>query len=139
MTATDLPLRLASAFERADIAALVSLYADDATFHHPFFPEGLRGREAIAAAEGPLFEAFSDIRYTIHKVVEEPGRLAIEWSVQATHTAPMPLPDGSSLPTTGITIAQPGCEVLYLDADGLIAEDFRYQDAVGMLAQLGLA
>jgi len=58
--------------------------------------------------------------------------------VDATNTGDLPLPDGSTLPATGRRISLPGLDVVYLDADGLIAEGHRYQDAAGFMAQLGL-
>ena len=58
--------------------------------------------------------------------------------MDATNTGDLPLPDGSTLPAMDRRISLPGLDVVYLDADGLIAEGHRYQDAAGFMAQLGL-
>jgi Ketosteroid isomerase-related protein len=138
MSAQELATRFAEAFERQDPAGLVSLYAEDATVSHPFFPGGLRGRDAILAAEKPLFDAFAEITMQVVSVTESDGKVALEWCVDATNTGDLPLPDGSTLPATGRRISLPGLDVVYLDADGLIAEGHRYQDAASFMAQLGL-
>jgi steroid delta-isomerase-like uncharacterized protein len=138
MSAQELATRFAEAFERGDAAGLVALYAEDATVSHPFFPDGVRGREAILANEKPMFDAFSEISVRVMSVTEEGRKVALEWCVDATHTAELALPDGGTVPPTGRRISQPGVDVFYLDDDGLIAEGHRYQDGVGFMAQLGL-
>lgn len=97
MSAQELATRFAEAFEQQDPAGLASLYAEDATVTHPFFPGGLHGREAVLAAEKPLFEAFSEITFQVMSVTGAGSKVAIEWCVDATNTGDMPLPDGSTL------------------------------------------
>lgn len=138
MNGQEIATRFLEAFDRRDPAGLASLYAEDATMTHPFFPEGVRGRDAILANEKPLFDAFSEISTKMVSVTESGNKVALEWCVDATHTSGLPLPDGSVLPATGRRISQPGVDVFYLDADGLIAEGHRYQDGAGFMAQLGL-
>jgi steroid delta-isomerase-like uncharacterized protein len=138
MSAQALATRFAAAFNSGDPENLALLYAPDAVAYHPFFPEGMRGREAILRSERGLFEAFSDITATVHTVIEDGRKVALEWEVQATHTGELPLPDGGVVAPTGKRISQPGVEVFYLDEDGLIAEGHRYQDGAGFMAQLGL-
>lgn len=138
MSAQELATRFAEAMESGDPAAVGSLYAEDATFDHPFFPERVHGRDQIVAHEKPLFDAFSEIVVEIVSVTGSGHAVAFEWTVDATNTGALPLPDGSTMPATGRRIRLPGVDVCYLDDDGLIAEGHRYQDAASFLAQLGL-
>ncbi|MDN5860661.1 MAG: ester cyclase [Pseudonocardia sp.] len=139
MSGQELATRFAEAMAAGDPAALGSLYAQDATFDHVMFPERVHGRDRIVAAETPLFEAFSDISVQVRSVTGSDRKVAFEWSVDATNTGPLPLPDGGTLPATGRRISLPGLDVAYLDDDGLIAEGHRYQDVASFMAQLGLA
>jgi steroid delta-isomerase-like uncharacterized protein len=139
MTAlTDLTDRILDAYNRADIDAIGDCYAPDAVQVHPFFPGGNHGRDAIRAAERPMFTAFSDIDWELERTIEQGDWGVVESVVSATHTAALPTPDGASVPATNRRITLPLVNVVRLDHDGLIAEEHRYLDVAGMLGQLGL-
>lgn len=139
MTAlTDLTDKLMKAYNSADVAALADCYAPDAVQQHPFFPGGNQGRDAIQAAEGGMFAAFSDIDWQLVRTIGDGDWGAIETVVSATNTAPMPTPDGNVIPATDKRVTIPLVNVVRLDRAGLIAEEHRYMDVAGMMAQLGL-
>lgn len=130
--------RLRKAFTDLDLDGWAGAYAEEATLHHPMLGD-VSGREAIRAAESPLFEAFSDGGVELIRLVEQGDRLACEWVVTATNTGPLPLPGGGTVPATGRSVRLPVLDMLRLDADGRIAEDHRYYDMVTFSQQLGLA
>ena len=109
MSGQELVSRFAAAFEAGDAAGLGSLYAEDATFDHPFFGH-ITGRDVIVAHETPMFDAFTEISIAVHSVSQDGNKVAWEWTVDATHTGAMPLPDGGVVQPTGIRISQPGVD-----------------------------
>jgi len=125
------------AWNSGDVRRIVELYAPDAVVHHPFSPAPLRGREAIAALESGLFSAFSDIAWRVESSVEQGQRVAIEFSVAATNTGPLPTPKGA-VPATGRRIEVRGASFVTLSPGGAVTEERRYFDVAGMFAQLGL-
>jgi len=56
---------------------------------------------------------------------------------RATHTQPLPLPDGSTLPPTGKRIERRFIEV-WRYKDGQLVSLHNYGDSLGLLQQLGL-
>ena len=138
-TATTLAQRIIDAFNTGDVDAFAACFAPDAVQVHPFFPEPLRGREAIRAAEGALFAAFEHISMDVSNVVEAGNQVAMELAVTATNTKPLPLPDGTKMPATGKTVQLTMSAFLTLDHAGQIVEAHRYQDNLAFMRQLGIA
>ena len=135
--ATDMADRIARAFKGDGASAFAACFAEDGVQVHPMLGRQ-EGRAAIEAGEGAMFAAFDDIDFTVENVVDGGEWAAIEFSVAATHTKPLTLPDGAEVPPTGIRIELPGCEVFSVGPDGLITEAHRYQDGMSFMAQLGL-
>jgi steroid delta-isomerase-like uncharacterized protein len=138
-TGTDLAQRIADAFNAGDVDAFAACFAPGAVQIHPFFPEPLRGREAIRAAEGAMFAAFEAISMDVLSVVDSGSRVAMELAVRATNTKPLAMPDGATLPPTGRSVDLTMSAFLTLDEDGQIVEAHRYQDNLAFMRQLGLA
>jgi steroid delta-isomerase-like uncharacterized protein len=134
---TELVGRIEKAFAAGDVDAFAACYAEDAVHVHPFFPAPNRGRQSIRAAEAGLFAAFDRITLEARNVVEGQGWSAIEWRVTARHCAPVPLPDGRSVPASGRTIDLPMVSVVRLDAAGDIAEEHRYLDGLAFMQAIG--
>ena len=137
--ATDLADRIAEAFNRADPAAFAACFAEDAVQHHPFFPQPNVGRDAVLRAESGMFESFDQITFKAERVIDGDPWAALEFRVSARHSAPLPMPDGNSVPATGRTVDLQLASVVRIDANGLIAEEHRYMDNLSFLRQLGLA
>ena len=135
---TDIADRIAAAFNAGDVTAFAACFAEDGVQTHPFFPEPLRGRAAIEAAESTLFASFDEISMTVLSVVQTGDLVAMEVNVKATHTSPLPLPDGSQLPATGERVDLVMAAFVRLDAHGQIVEAHRYQDNLAFLRALGV-
>ncbi len=131
--------RMAAAFNASDVDAFADCFAADAVQYHPFFPEPMRGRDAIRAAEGSLFASFEQVNASATRVLSEADWVAVEFAVSAVNTKPIAMPDGTTIPATGRTVNLTMAAFLRLDADGQIVEANRYQDNLGFLRALGLA
>lgn len=131
--------RLSAAFNSGDAANIAACYCSDATQVHVMLGTNT-GRAAIQAAEAPMFKAFSNTSWKADKLVESAdGKWhAVEWTVSATNSGPLATPAGE-LPATGRAISLSGASLVRLGDDGLIAEERRYFDTMGMLKQLGIA
>lgn len=131
--------KLTAAWNGQNVGSVVALYSPDGALHHPMVgPDPLRGREAIAAFETPMFAAFSAIEWKALRTVSQGDTVAVEYLVSATNTGTLQSPKGP-VPPTGRRIHIRGASMLRLAPDGTIAEERRYFDAMGMMAQLGLA
>ena len=100
-TGTTLSQRIVDAFNSGDVDAFAACFAPDAVQLHPFFPEPLRGREAIRAAEGGMFSAFDHISMDVLSVLESGNHVAVELRVRATNSSPLPMPGGDDDPGDG--------------------------------------
>jgi hypothetical protein len=139
-TATDWADRVAAAFEGPDGArAFAQLFTEDAVQHHHFFPTPHKGRAEIEAAETAMFAGFSDIEFTVDRVIDGgDGWACLVFTVAATNTADLTMPDGNVVPATGRRVVLPGTSVVHLTEDGLADEETRIQDGMQFMAQLGL-
>lgn len=138
MDAAEVLRRYAEAFGRGDVSGLARLYAEKTRYEQPFLPEPITEPGGVAAFESGMFSAFGDISVDIDWIVADGDRAAAGMVVHATHTGPMPTPDGSMIEATGRRITLPTAEYLLVDDAGLIVEHRRYLDGMGFMAQLGL-
>jgi ketosteroid isomerase-like protein len=126
----------AAATETKDFRAVAECYAHDAVAMTPDQGE-IRGGEAIANYLRQFSEAFPDIHYEpVDK--HEAGNVAIdEGYIIGTHTAPLPMPSGESIPPTGRQIRVRDCDVATVEG-GLVTSHNFYFDQMEFLGQLGL-
>jgi len=131
--------KLAAAWNAHQVGDVLALYTPDALLLHPMRGgEPARGRDAIAALEQPMFSAFSETEWKPLEVVRDGDRVVVEYLVKSKNTGPLPTPKGP-IPATGRTVHVHGMSILRIAPNGLIAEERRFFDALGMMAQLGLA
>jgi steroid delta-isomerase-like uncharacterized protein len=131
--------KLATAWNSQRAADVLSLYAADATMLHPMAgSDPLKGREAIAGFEQPMFAAFSKTEWKAIDSFAVGDRVAVSYVITSTNTGTMQTPRGP-VPPTGKRIELRGASLLRISADGAILEEQRYFDALGFMAQLGLA
>jgi steroid delta-isomerase-like uncharacterized protein len=90
-----------------------------------------RGIAAYAALTDRLRAAFPDMQFTLQDVVASDDRVAVRWTMEATHRGPL-----VGIPATGKRVEQ-RANVIYRFEDGKIAEGWALVDQVGMLRQLG--
>jgi len=128
--------RITSALDAQDVEAAAECYATDAVAETPDQGQ-IRGREAIAEYFRQLADAFPDVRYEPQHG-HESGNVAIdEGYVVGTHTAPLSLPSGESVPATGKEIRVRSCDIVSVE-DGLATSHRFYFDQMEFLGQLGL-
>ena len=116
---------------------LKGLYAANATAETP--DQGtVSGPEAIAAWFEQFATAFPDASWeSTHK--HESGNVAIdEGYVVGTHTGPLPMPGGESVPATGRSVRVRGCDAATVE-NGRVTSHRFYFDQMELLEQLRLA
>jgi ketosteroid isomerase-like protein len=111
------------------------MYAPDSVAVTPDQGE-VRGREQIVQYLMQFADAFPDLRYeSLH--AHESGNTAIdEGFVVGTHTQPLPMPGGESLPPTGKQIRVRSVDVATVE-DGVVTSHRFYFDQMEFLGQLG--
>ena len=121
--------------EKGDVAGAVALVALGAEFTNPLgavpVPDGVR--EMLQG----YISAFPDNRYDIKNVLEVGDQVVMEGDWVGTHTGPLPLPGGQSLPATGRPVRAPFVTIFRI-REGRIFSHRSYWDLAGFLAQLGL-
>jgi steroid delta-isomerase-like uncharacterized protein len=131
--------RTLDAWNRRDVAAYTSSFAEDAVLHDPFFPEPTKGRDALAELAHGLWSSFSDVRWELNgPVIADGNRAAFVVAIQMTHDGPLPMPDGSVIDATGEKIAFDSAIFWTFDDDGLVVEERGHFDATAIALQLGL-
>ncbi len=137
MAAEDVVKKLADAFNKHDVNAMIACYASDVVAHDPFYPQPLKGKEALKKDAEDFLKAFPDIRFTMSNLMGKGDTAAVEVVVTGTHKGPLVGPQGT-IPATNKRITIRGAMFCRTNAQGLVAEETRYFDAAGMMAQLGL-
>lgn len=131
----DIVDKAVAAYNAGDIVTMCSAYAADATLTTP---DGtFAGRDAIVEQWTGEKAAFPDSALSVTLVVQDGDKLVSEWRWSGTNTGDLTLPDGSTLPATGKTVAITGMDVAEL-RDGEIASHRLYFDNMAAFAQLGL-
>jgi ketosteroid isomerase-like protein len=128
--------RVTAAVTSQDFEAAAACYAEDAVAVTPDQGE-IRGREAIVSYLKQQGDAFPDADYE-YVQKHESGNVAIdEGYFTGTHTAPLPLPSGETVPPTGKQIRVRACDLATVEG-GLITQHHFYFDQMEFLEQLGL-
>lgn len=134
-TGKDLWSELVIRYNQADWSGWVSLCSSDAVFIDGF--ARCEGPEEINAYLEVSGKAFPDGKLATSLMVEEGNTVVAEWTWTATHTGPLPMPDGSEIPATGKRVESPGVSVLTM-RDGKLASERDYSDSAPFMRQLGL-
>ena len=134
--ATEIVEQWWKTFEQGDFDALMKLVAPAAEIT---MPGGMRFRGP--AELRPVLEAyrrgFPDLRHEIVSVVESGDAIAIELLITMPHTGVFVTP-GGELPPTGKTVLLDACDVVRVDADGMVVSWHSYFDQASLMAQLEL-
>lgn len=126
-----------AAFNARDAEKFASCYAEDAVVVDPVSPEPLRGRGAVQEDVAAFLEALPDAAAELQEVLVDGSTVATRGVITGTQTGPMPTASGS-IPPTGRPVKVPISGFSHFDADGKIAEEYRYYDLAGMAEQLGV-
>ena len=128
---------LGEAYDAHDAEVFVAGMRPDVEFIVPD-AGALKGREQVKQYVQGFFDAFPDA--TLESVAKyEDGHTTIdEWIFRGTHTGPLALPDGETLPPTQKRVSVPGIDIETWDDDGMMIGDRAYFDQLEFLTQLGL-
>lgn len=127
--------RYVALYNAGDLDACMDLYSEDAV---QTMPDGtFEGRSAIRERLARDLKGFPDATYIVGSFVEQDNSFADEWTFVGTHTGPFLLPDGTTVPPTGIRVEIRGMEFVQL-RDGKIVIDNLYYDNLAALSRLGL-
>lgn len=126
--------RFRDAWERQDIKALMTCYADNCVVVSPIFNK-LTGKAQVEKAFVELFKAFRTQKVAVADMVisnEEPPRAVIVWDIQSSHIGEV-----FGMPPSGKQIQRTIAYILTLEG-GLISKETRIYDFTAMLIQLGV-
>lgn len=124
-------------FNRHEFDQVLQYVSEDAEIE--VYPQGLsfRGKEGfrqmMAHHKAPWPDGTVKV---INQLVGGEGIVA-ECTYHATHTAPLPMPDGSEVPATGKQVQLQFCEIWRMK-DGKIISLHQYADNLPLMMQLGL-
>jgi steroid delta-isomerase-like uncharacterized protein len=131
----DVIERYFAASEHGEVDTALATFAPGAEFMGPMgslpFPEGVR------TFLGSFASSFPNARFEVHHVIEAGDEVVVEGEWVGTHTGPLPLPDGSTLPATANKVRAPFV-TLFRVHEGQITSHRAYWDMAGFMAQLGL-
>ncbi|TML75995.1 MAG: ester cyclase [Actinobacteria bacterium] len=123
-------------WDAGDADAFAEFLADDVVWYDWTLPEPLHGKAAAKAYFAGLTTAFPDMRTkTVVAVIgDDAVATEVEWT--GTNTGPLAM-GGTELPPTGKTVTGRGSYIARV-RDGKVVEFRAYQDAIGLMGQLGL-
>jgi steroid delta-isomerase-like uncharacterized protein/uncharacterized protein (TIGR02246 family) len=133
---TDIAALTREAFRRRDAGDLdgfLELLHPDCTWTAP--GAALRGGGEIRAYVAPFYEAFSDGRHELAAVESAGERAYAQGCWRATHSGPLPTPQGE-VPPTGAPIELRFAIVVEAGEDGLVRSVDAYWDSLSLLEQL---
>jgi predicted ester cyclase len=120
-------------WNRRDAQALCHDHAEDGVIVSPMFAR-VQGRPQICGSYAALFTSFPDWQIRFEPPIVSGLRLAVYFSVAATHQG-----EFRGLAGTGRRCTFEGVSLLELGADLLIREERRFYDFTGLLMQLGVS
>lgn len=137
VTAREAADALGEAYDAHDVQRFVAGMRPDVVFVVPDAGE-LKGREQVAAYVQGFFDAFPDAELEPVAKYEDGNTTIDEWIFRGTHTGPLALPDGETVPPTMKRVSVPGLDIETWDDDGVLIGDRAYFDQLDFLTQLGL-
>jgi steroid delta-isomerase-like uncharacterized protein len=133
MTALEVAQRSIDAWNSHDADAIVTLYAEGATYHTPRVDHPLKGK-ALADFIKSVLTAYPDVRFEVISRGDTGGGLvATQLMLHGTHTGAFM--DGT--PPTGRTVTYPLASFAQIEGDKIRSEH-RYLDRQTEAEQLGL-
>jgi predicted ester cyclase len=118
---------------KGNLDALDEVYAPDVTIHRPPFPD-IKGLEAYKQYTISAREAYSNIQIEWEEMIGEGNTMACRYTARVKHTgvwSTLPVP-----PTVKELVIR-ACLFIHLKNDK-IAEEFWYDDYLGLHQQLGI-
>jgi steroid delta-isomerase-like uncharacterized protein len=125
-------VRHTAAWNRRDVEALCADHSENGVILSPMFAR-VEGGPQIRASYTALFTVFPDWQLGYEDPICEGSRVAIPFSVKATHKG-----EFMGLPGTGKRCEFEGVSLFRLDDDLRIREERRVYDFTGVLTRLGV-
>ncbi|MGH7687596.1 MAG: ester cyclase [Candidatus Dormibacteria bacterium] len=125
-----------NAYYAHDADAMMRSYADDAEVTLPGMPPA-QGKDAILAVWQMFWTAFPDEHATSIRHLVDGTTVVTEFTAEATHTGPLMMPTGDTLPPTGRRTVVRGCAVQEAVGDTMAKQTF-YFDNLEFMQQLGV-
>jgi steroid delta-isomerase-like uncharacterized protein len=117
-------------WNQGNLGTVDELFAAGYVLHDP--AQLIRGPEGFKAYVSAFRAAFPDMHATIESQIAEEDRVAMRFTVRATHTG-----EFQGLPPTGKQVMLTGIDIQRI-VDGKIVENWVNLDALGLLQQLGV-
>lgn len=128
-------LAMMNGFNAHDLTHWAASLADDYVGEYPG-ARGLKQEQAVMYNQA-FVVAFPDIHFDVHQVIPNGDTVAVHWTAQGTHTAPLATLAGQTLPATGKRAVISGMFLVTVK-DGSITRECTYWDQMELLGQLGL-
>ena len=122
----------ALAWNRHDTDTLCAHHAENGVVSSPMFAR-MQGRKEICPSYGALFAIFPDFHIEFGSPICEGARVAMPFSVNATHQG-----EFMGFAGTGRRCQFEGVSLYEIDEHGLIRDERRVYDFTGLLTQLGV-
>lgn len=126
----------AAVVEQHSLEAVVSHYADNAVVATPDAGD-VKGRKQITDYWRQFIDGFPDSKFQYISKLEAGNKAVDEGYFEGTHTKPLKLPTGETVPATGKHIKLRACDVATVE-NGKITEHHLYFDELDFMRQLGL-
>ena len=117
-------------WNQGNLGTVDELLATDYVLNDP--GQMVRGPEGFKAYVSAFRAAFPDMKATIEDQIAGDDRVAMRFTVQATHTG-----EFQGIPPTGKQVIMSGIDIQRI-VDGKIVENWVNLDALGLLQQLGV-
>lgn len=127
--------RQLAAMEARDLGAILDCFAQDAVIVDP--TGTYTGQEEVETYHRAIFEPFSDLRLEAEIRANDGATIVGEAVMSGTHSGPLPLPGGESLPPTGRRFSLRLVDVVTI-VEGRVARKDIYYDNLDFLRQLGV-
>jgi steroid delta-isomerase-like uncharacterized protein len=140
MGAADVYDKVVDCFNRHDLDGLVALGADDAVLSNPGMGRGVyEGPAGRAEYFRMAWQAFPDMKMQVTRCVESGDELAVEAEWTGTHSGPLPLAGGETLPATGRRVQARMAVFSSLRNGKVVRSEFYHSGgSLDVLNQLGL-
>ncbi|MGQ0670706.1 MAG: ester cyclase [Actinomycetota bacterium] len=118
-------------FNKHNLDTADELLADDFTDHDPF-PGQPNDKKGGIEGFRMMFEAFPDMKATVHDLIAEGDRIAIHSTTSGTHQG-----EFMGIAATGKRVEMGGIDIVRI-VDGKATEHWGIFDAMGVMQQLGV-
>ena len=114
------------------------LHAESIVEYSPRNPEPTKGIDAHRESIQGFINAFPDMQFKEEWTFGQGDWVCSIWTGTGTHTEPLEVPGGETIPATNKPVTFTLCGVSKIE-EGKVTEEHNFFDRLGLRAQLGLA